>query len=84
MNTDNNNAESIHNIMKIDNNNPESIHNIMKIDNNNAESIHNIMKIDNNNAQSIHNTYVYIVFTTGRPLCHEVSIRAQARGKKLT
>ena len=28
--------------------------------------------------------YVYIVFTTGRPLCHEVLPRAKARGKKLT
>jgi hypothetical protein len=28
--------------------------------------------------------YVYIVFTTGRPLCHEVLPRALARGKKLT
>ena len=28
--------------------------------------------------------YVYIVFTTGRPLCQEVPPRASARGKKLT
>ena len=28
--------------------------------------------------------YVYIVFTTGRPLCHEVLPRALARSKKLT
>ena len=28
--------------------------------------------------------YVYIVFTTGRPLCHADLPRAQARGKKLT
>jgi hypothetical protein len=28
-------------------------------------------------------TGVYIVFTTGRPLCHEVLPRALARGKKL-
>ena len=28
--------------------------------------------------------YVYIAFTTGRPLCHEGLPRAQARGKKLT
>jgi hypothetical protein len=27
---------------------------------------------------------VYIVFTMGRPLCHEVLPRALARGKKLT
>ena len=28
--------------------------------------------------------YVYIVFTTGRPLCYEALPRALARGKKLT
>jgi hypothetical protein len=28
--------------------------------------------------------YVYIVFTMGRPLCHEVLPRALAKGKKLT
>jgi hypothetical protein len=28
--------------------------------------------------------YVYIVFTTGRPLCYEVLPRVLARGKKLT
>jgi hypothetical protein len=28
--------------------------------------------------------YAYIVFTTGRPLCHEVLPRALARGTKLT
>ena len=28
--------------------------------------------------------YVYIVITTGRPLCHEVLPRASARSKKLT
>ena len=28
--------------------------------------------------------YVYIVFTTGRALCHKVLPRAKARGKKLT
>jgi hypothetical protein len=39
-----------------------------------------LLKLRNNSWKP----YVYIVFTTGRPLCHKVLPRALARGKKLT